>query len=86
MGFSQDSLFELGKVFRLPSAAILLFLECSPKVFYGVERVHSWWVVVFGNVADFFIFEELLGYIGVVGQGQIRPEVVPMVAVLFSDE
>ena len=85
-GFSHDFLFELGKVFRLPSAAILLLFECSPKVFYGAEGGHGWWVVVFGDVADSFVFEELLGCISVVGQCQIRPEVVPMIAVLFSDE
>ena len=84
--FSQDSLFELGKVFCLPSTAILFLLECSPKVFHGAEGGHGWWVAVFGDVANSFVFEELLGCIGVVGQRQIRPEVVPMIAVLFLDE
>ena len=77
---------ELGEVFRLPSAAILFLLECSPKVFYGAEGGHGWWVVVLGDIADSLVFEELLGCIGVVGQSQIRPEVVPMIAVLFPDE
>ena len=54
--FSQDSSFELGEVFCLPSAAILFLLECSPKVFYGAEEGHSWWVVMFGDVADSFVF------------------------------
>ena len=84
--FGQDSLFKLGKVFHLPSAAILFLLECSPKVFYGAEGGHGWWVVVFGDVADSFVFEELLGCIGVVGQRQFKPEVVPMISVLFSNE
>ena len=43
-------------------------------------------MAVFGDVADSFVFEELLGCIGVVGQRQIRPEVVPTIAVLFLDE
>ena len=85
-GFSQDSLFELGEVFRLPSAAILFLLECSPKVFYRAEGGHGWWVVKLGDVADSFIFEELLGCIGIVGRYQIRLEVVPIIVVLFSDE
>ena len=84
--FSQDSLFELGEVLLFPSAAILFLLECSPKVFYGAERGHAWLVVVFGDVADSFFFQELLGYIGVVGQRQFKPEVVPMISVLFSNE
>ena len=54
--FSQDSSFELGEVFCLPSAAILFLLECGPKVFYGAEEGHSWWVVMFGDVADSFVF------------------------------
>jgi hypothetical protein len=68
----------LGKVFHLPSAAILFLLECSPKVLYGAEGGNGWWVAVFGDVADSFIFKELLGCIGVVGQCQIRPEVVQL--------
>ena len=79
-GFSQDSLFELGEVFCLPFSAILFLLECSPK---GRREAR---VVVFGDLADSFVFEELLGCIGIVGRCQIRPEVVPMIAVLFSDE
>ncbi len=43
-------------------------------------------VVIFGDIADSFFFEELLGCISVMGRCQIRPEVVPMIAVLFSDE
>ena len=77
---------EWGEVFRLPSAAVFFLLECSQKVFYGAEGGHSWWVVVFGNVADSFAFEKLLGCISVVGRCQIRPEVVLMITVLFSDE
>ena len=86
MGFSQDSLLELGKVFRLPSAVILFLFECSPKVFYGTEGGHGWWFVVFGDVANSFVFEEILGCIGIVGQRQFKPEVVPMISVLFSNE
>ena len=37
------------------------------------------------DVADSFVFEELLGCIGEVGRCQIRPEVVPTIAVLFLD-
>ena len=37
-------------------------------------------------MADSLVFEELLGCIGVVGHRQIRPEVVPIIAVLFPDE
>ena len=50
------------------------------------EQSNGWWVVIFGDVADSIVFEELLGCTGVVGQCQIRPEVVPMIAVLFFDE
>ena len=74
-GFSQDSSFELGEVFCLPSAILFLF-ECSPKVFYGVEGGYGRWVVVFGDVSDSFVFEKLLGCISIVGRRQIRPEVV----------
>ena len=74
--FSQDSLFELGKVFCLPSATIIFLLDCSPKVFYGAERGYGRWVVAFGDVSNSFVFEKLLGCIGIVGRRQIRPEVV----------
>ena len=85
-GLSQNSLFELGDVFRHPSAAIVFLLECILKVFYGVEGGHSWWIVVFGDIADSFIFQELLGCICIVGRRQIRLEVVPMITVLSPDE
>ena len=75
-GLSQDSLFELGKVFCLPSAVMIFFLDCSPKVFYGVEGGYGRWVVVFGDLSDSFVFEKLLGCINIMGQRQIRPEVV----------
>ena len=75
-GFSQDSLFELGKVFCLPSAVIIFLLDCSPKVLYGAEGGYGRWVVVSGDVSDSFVFEKLLGCISIVGRRQIRPEVV----------
>ena len=76
-------MFELGEVLCLPFAAILFlpYFECNPKVFYGAEGGHGWWVVVFKDVADSFVF----GCIGEVGRCQIRPEVVPTIAVLFLD-
>ena len=75
-GFSQNSLFELGKVFYLPFAVIIFLFDCSPKVFYGSEGGYSRWFVVFGDVSDSFVFEKLLGCISIVSQRQIRPEVV----------
>ena len=75
-GFSQNSLFELGKVFDLPFAVIIFLFDCNPKVFYGAEGGYRRWVVAFGDVSVSFVFEKLLGCISIVGRRQIRPEVV----------
>ena len=75
-GFSQNSLFELGKVFYLPFAVIIFLFDCTLKVFDGSEEGYSRWFVVFGDVSDSFVFEKLLGCISIVSQRQIRPEVV----------
>ena len=75
-GFSQDSLFELGKVFCLPSAVIIFLLDCSPKDFYGAEGGYGRWIAVSGDISDSLVFEKMLGCISILSRRQIRPDVV----------